>query len=449
MVDCSGFHQGTHFLYLPEKRKMKKLAFFLPVLLLSLSCSIKGPFGASGRVHIPLAGNAWALGDPLASSALIGETGLRDWQDSAQSIGVFFHLAGTGKLQLSIRARVPDGESVLQCSFGGETREITLRNTDWEVIPIGTFEVEQPGYQRLELQGKTRTGSTFAEVEALALEGDAARGEVHYVKDEFYWGRRGPSVHLWFPEADKVREVEWFYSEITVPEGQDVLGSYFMANGFNEGYFGFQVNYDTERRILFSVWSPFETDDPGSIPEDQKIVLLKKGPEVYTGEFGNEGSGGQSYLRYPWRAGVAYRFLLRGHPAEGNNTDYTAWFYAPEAGQWMLIASWRRPQTSTYLTGLYSFLENFIPETGVIPRYALYGNQWIRDAGGQWHELTHARFTADATARKGNRLDFTGGVQDGAFFLKNCGFFDERTEINTGFKRSPAGEEPEVDLEGL
>lgn len=428
---------------------MKKLAFFLPAFLLSLSCAVKGPFGASGRVEIPLAGNAWVLGDPLVSSSLIGETGLRDWQDPAHAIGVFFHLAGTGKLQLSIRARVPGGESVLKCTFGGETREIALRNADWELIPLGVFEVSQPGYQRLELQGKTRRGYVFAEVEALVLEGDAVRGGVHHVKDEFYWGRRGPSVHLWYPQADRVEQVEWFYSEITVPEGQDVLGSYFMANGFSEGYFGFQVNSDTERRILFSVWSPFETDNPNDIPEDQKIRLLKKGPDVYSGEFGNEGSGGQSYLRYPWRAGVTYRFLLRGHPAAGNNTDYTAWFYAPEAGQWMLIASWRRPQTSTYLTGLYSFLENFIPETGVITRQALYSNQWIRDAGGQWHELTRARFTADATARKGNRLDYTGGVQGGAFFLKNCGFFNERTEMDTEMERSAGGERPEVGVEGL
>ncbi|MCB9285400.1 MAG: DUF3472 domain-containing protein [Lewinellaceae bacterium] len=435
---------------------MKYVTLFLSFLILLPACSVQGPLGKSsppenesGSVHISLAGNAWVLDDPMASSTLIRETGLTNWLDPAHSVGVFFHLAGTGKLQLSVRARVPAGESVLKCTFGGETREITLRNTGWEDIPVGTFEVGQPGYQRLELQGESRTGPDFAEVEEVVLEGEAARGQVHYVKDEFYWGRRGPSVHFWFPQADKVEQVEWFYSEITVPEGQDVLGSYFMANGFGEGYFGFQVNSDTERRILFSVWSPFETDDPNNIPEDQKIKLLKKGPDVYTGEFGNEGSGGQSYLRFPWRAGVTYRFLLRGHPSGGKNTDYTAWFYAPEAGQWMLIAGWRRPQTNTYLTGLYSFLENFIPETGVISRHARYGNQWICDTRGQWHELTRVRLTADATAQKGNRLDYAGGLEDGAFFLRNCGFFNERTEMDTELQRPSTGKRPEVDLEAL
>lgn len=60
----------------------------------------------------------------------------------------------------------------------------------------------------------------------------------------FYWGRRGPSVHLSYPFADNI-QAEWFYNEITVPVTQDVIGSYYMANGFGEGYFGIQVNSAT------------------------------------------------------------------------------------------------------------------------------------------------------------------------------------------------------------
>lgn len=403
----------------------------------------------SWKVNIPLAGNAWALDDPTASAALIREGGLTDWSDPSQTIGTFFHLTGTGKIHIALRARLSAGEAVLNCTFAGETREITLHHTEWAIIPIGSFTVHQPGYYRLELSGKSRTAADFGDVEAVLLAGEAVRKDVHYVKDEFYWGRRGPSVHLWYPQVTSVGEVDWLYSELTVPEGQDVIGSYFMTNGFAEGYFGIQVNSDLERRILFSVWSPYQTDNPNEIPEDQQIKLLKKGPEVYTGAFGNEGSGGQSYLRYHWRAGVTYRFLLNGHPSIPDHTDYSAWFFAPELGEWRLIASWRRPKTNTYLTGVYSFLENFIPETGVIPRSAHYGNQWIRDTGETWHELTEARFTADATARKGNRLDYSGGLQDGAFILRNCGFFNERTDIDTNFKRPALGKEPEVDLENL
>ena len=45
----------------------------------------------------------------------------------------------------------------------------------------------------------------------------------------------------------------------------------------------FQVNSSTERRILFSIWSPFKTDDPKSVPADQRVQLIKKGKNVTTG----------------------------------------------------------------------------------------------------------------------------------------------------------------------
>ena len=54
-----------------------------------------------------------------------------------------------------------------------------------------------------------------------------------------------------------------------------------MANGFGEGYFGMQVNGPSERRVLFSIWSPFRTDNPREIPADQRIVALGKGNGVH------------------------------------------------------------------------------------------------------------------------------------------------------------------------
>ena len=261
----------------------------------------------------------------------------------------------------------------------------------------------------------------------------------------YYWGRRGPSVHLNYPTPAGA-DVEWFYNEVTVPEGQDVLGSYFMANGFAEGYFGMQVNSATERRILFSVWSPYKTDDPKSIPDDQKIKMLRKGEDVHTGEFGNEGAGGQSYLRYNWQTGNTYRFLLQGTPSGDSTTTYTAYFFAPEQGTWRLVASFKRPHTHTYLKRLHSFLENFIPDTGDKGRRVYFGNQWIRGTSGSWAELTQARFTADATARKGYRMDYAGGSDKQRFFLQNCGFFADYTEIGKEFDRTATGRGPVVEL---
>jgi hypothetical protein len=296
-----------------------------------------------------------------------------------------------------------------------------------------------------------REDTTFGLLEGITLSGEAALS-ADFVHDNegnfFYWGRRGPSVHLNY-EIPEGTDAAWFYNEVRIEPGNDVIGSFFMANGFSGGYFGIQVNSESERRILFSVWSPFATDDPASIPADQRIVLLRKGEGVHAGEFGSEGSGGQSYLVYPWKAGTTYRFLLHAEPDTAGRTAYTTWFYAPESGHWRLIASFLRPKTSSYLKGLHSFLENFEPETGLRKREGTYANQWVRDTSGAWHELVRARFTADNTARKGYRKDFAGGVSGGRFILRNCGFFAHPTPIGTVFERPRGGVPPRVDTAAL
>ncbi|HDR50642.1 MAG TPA: DUF3472 domain-containing protein, partial [Mariniphaga anaerophila] len=81
-------------------------------------------------------------------------------------------------------------------------------------------------------------------------------------------------------------------------------------------------------------------------------------------------------------------------------------------------------------------MENFITHTGDQSRMAWYSNQWVVcNAEGNWTELTRIKFTADATARKNARLDYAGGVEDDRFFLKNCGFFSDKTTIDSFFER--------------
>ncbi|HPJ79897.1 MAG TPA: DUF3472 domain-containing protein [Prolixibacteraceae bacterium] len=56
--------------------------------------------------------------------------------------------------------------------------------------------------------------------------------------------------------------------------------------------------------------------------------------------------------------------------------------------------------------------------------------------------MTEARFTVDNTGRKNARMDFSGGVEQGLFFLKNCGFFDETTPADSRFTRPATGQAP-------
>jgi len=400
-------------------------------------------------ISIPLAGNSWVTDDVNVRNRIITRRGVENWTQADSNIRTYFWVGQTGRIDIAIRAKVESGPSELRLSLADETMNIKLVNTDYDTVKVGTFSIEHAGYQYLDMQGIAKSSPSFAQVTDIVISGSATHGQLHYVKDDFYFGKRGPSVHLNYTIPEQAKEVQYFYNEITVPEGEDVLGSYFMANGFAQGYFGIQVNSPTERRVLFSVWSPYKTNNPSEIPADQRIKLLKKGQDVHAGKFGGEGSGGQSYRKYMWKAGTTYRFLLKGEPVENNSTEFAAYFYAPEIGTWELMASFQRPQTHSYLTRLHSFLENFIPGTGFRSRKGLYSNQWVCDTQGKWYELTQARFTADATARKQARLDYAGGAQGDVFFMKNCGFFNERSEIGTVYTRSATGQKPTIDFAQL
>ena len=405
---------------------MKPIQPLLPLLLLLLGLHTQANRNDS-TLLIPLAGNTFLSTKDSASRDGLTATGIGRWTSESSVFSIYFWVARSGMVQLDADLELPAGSSRIRVSIAGASRLLNLEPSSHRSMRLGSWKVQGPGYVKVDLQGITRTGPEFARLTTLRASGTAITASATAVKDNdhgmFHFGRRGPSVHLNYELPAAANEVEYFYNEIRVPEGEDVQGSYFMANGFAEGYFGMQVNSPTERRILFSVWSPFVTDNPNEIPEGQRILLLQKGAGVYTGEFGNEGAGGQSYLKFPWKAGATYRFLLRAQPVAKGHTVYSAWFHAPESNQWQLIARFSRPQTQTWLTRLHSFLENFDPATGHLSRKGLYQNQWVRTSQGDWHPVRKARFSGDATARKRYRLDYQGGIEGGAFYLRNCGFF--------------------------
>jgi len=399
-------------------------------------------------VTVPIGGNTWRTGKDTTGGK-VTNNGIINWTNPGVKFTSYVRFAAKGKFKLWLNLKDPDGKCHIAVTALNDTKEVSVTDNSKKDYYAGEWNVTDTGYVAIQIKAIDKTGSYYADINSIKLEGTAVDKKIAFVKnnqgDFFYWGRRGPSVHLGYAVPGKTN-AEWFYNEVTVPTGNDVLGSYFMADGFADGYFGMQVNSPTERRILFSVWSPYKTDNPGQIPDDQKIVMLKKGTNVHTGEFGNEGSGGQSYLLYNWKAGNTYKFLMHAKPDANNHTVYTAYFFAPEAGKWQLIASFSRPQTNTYLKHLHSFLENFDPEQGTITRKVFFNNEWIVDENGKWTELNKARFTIDNTGIQGYRMDYAGGVSDAAFYLKNCGFFNNYTTAYTMFERPLTGKTPDIDL---
>jgi len=220
------------------------------------------------------------------------------------------------------------------------------------------------------------------------------------------------------------------------------LWTYFEACGWHRGYFGMQVNSPTERRIIFSVWdSGNEGVDRKKVGAQDRVSLVAKGDGVYSGDFGNEGTGGHSHFVFNWKTGEKQRFIVTAKPTDATHTIYAGYWFQPEQKKWMLISSWMAPKDGGYLHGLYSFVENFGGSNGEVRRKALYGNQWFRTAGGPWQEETAATFSHDPTGKK-DRLDRFMGLEDGQFFLSTGGFIPGSTKYGELFTRPTTGHPP-------
>lgn len=400
-------------------------------------------------IEVPMGGNTFQTKG--ANLEVLGKNGIEKWTSAESLWSTFIYAGSEKKVTLSLAlAEIQTKNKIDIWVNNGKVKTINLKNSSEKIVNAGTFPLKK-GYNIIYLKGNKMGKTPFPKIINVKINFQG-HDDFKYVMDNidhrFYWGRRGPSVHLSY-EMPENTKMKWFYNEMTIPKDKDPIGSYFMANGFKEGYFGIQVNSQQERRILFSVWSPFNTDNPNEIPENQKIKLLKKGENVYTGEFGNEGSGGQSYLVYPWESGINYQFLTSIEPDGSGNTTYTAYFKDPAKSEWILIASFLRPQTNTWYTRPHSFLENFIDDLGYLNREVWYQNQWMADQNGRWTALNKAKFTGDDIARRQYRMDADGGIKEGIFYLSNGGFFSPSATLNSTFSLKTPKNSPIVHFSKL
>jgi hypothetical protein len=400
---------------------------------------------AQSETVVTLAGNAYVT----EGKAHIDErrSAIRNWNNTEDIISFYFKTEKAGKFDLTLKAK---GHSQIEVSLLGKKKTVKLNSDELTNVKVGTFKVAKAQYVKVDIRGKKLLkGDKFGSVSALLVGGEV--GPVVCVNEQFttHFGRRGPSVHLNY-RLPKDKTYEWFYNEVTVPADYDRASSYYMACGFGEGYFGFQNNLPGRRKVLFSVWSPFVTDNANEIPDSLRIKLLKKGETVKVQDFGGEGSGGQSFMAYDWKPGNTYKFLMRVRPDGKGSTVYTAYFCDAEDGKWRLMASFQRPKIDTWYTNPHSFLENFNPVMGYKTRRACYNNQWACTKDGEWIPVTEAVFTHCDTGRNGKRLDYTGGADENGFYLMMGGFFDGYTKGYTRFTRkNGVGEKPNIDFSTL
>lgn len=400
-----------------------------------------------------LGGNSFILNKAQSEEDNITPEGWEEWSNGEYVYGAYFKPAKDAEITLVMQMAEPTkAASVIKAGIGEVSNTVNIEKGVMEVT-LGTWNVSK-GYVEVKVQGISKEGDVFAFPAAIKVEGLGDEDMASYAKvsdkPDFYWIRRGPSVHCKYDISEAGDDVEWFYNEVTINPGDDPHGTYGMAIGFHGGYFGMQVCDEGLRKVLFSIWSPYNTDNPAEIPEDKMVRVLKKHPQVVTGEFGNEGSGGQSYINYNWESGKTYKFLCHIVPVADGKTQFTGYFFFPETGKWELLCSFLRPETTTYFKGPYSFLESFIDVNGNRFRRAHFSNQWAVTKGGRWFPVTKMKLTGDQTASRAQRQDYGGGIVDNHFYLNNCGFFSENSILGTDFVLDESVyTKPEIDLEAL
>ncbi len=399
--------------------------------------------------RIPTAGNSWIYNsDNFIWTDMVDDDGIRHWRNKDMSIRTFFYCEKAGKISLGIRGKVEMNWSKLFVKIDNQSTFVKLSNRQMNDIWVGDFDIDEAGYHCVEISGLKKRSRVYADINDILIKPLDAN-KISYINDDFVFGRRGATPNLFYIVPERCpQNIEWFYSEAMVPDSQDVAGCYYAIEGFDGGYFGIQVNHLSKKQFIFSIWSPYVTDNPSEIPEEYRVTCLRKRDSVLVRDFGDEGSGLQSFKIFEWKTNIKYGFLVGARPNRDNTTDFVAYFYDPESTQWYLMAEFKQPKTNTYLQGLYSFSENFLYYQGIHSRKAYYGNQWVC-ANGQWYEIRRARFEADNTAQKGNRMDYSGGIEHNMFYLKNGGFTNDHTPLDSYFTRELTDDEPDVDFEML
>lgn len=400
-------------------------------------------FASAADLRVP---GATAYLDPTGGGARVSSrSGVTNWSDAGTDVLWYGKFSTAGQLSVTVIVGAISSSPVnLTMCVGEQTREATLeanpddgKDSDFGkevVLQFGKFAIEKPGYYTFRLKRDDASNEPLR-IRELILTGDATANAHFNLKSR----RNAASVHLRYPVA-RGSDVSVFYCEMTALE--DPLWSYYMACGWHRGYFGMQVNSETERRIIFSVWdSGNEEVDRAKVAPENRVSLVEKGDGVYSGDFGNEGTGGHSHLKFQWKTGERQRFLVTAEPVGESHTIFAGYYFRPDQEKWMLISSWKTPKEGGYMRALYSFSENFVGRNGNLVRKALYGNQWIRTADGRWHELTKSIFSHDVTGRS-DRLDRFMGLEDGQFFLSHGGFVDGFTKSGEPFSRPATKRSP-------
>lgn len=138
-------------------------------------------------------------------------------------------------------------------------------------------------------------------------------------------------------------------------------------------------------------------DNPNDVPEEERTKLVKLGKDARSGRFGGEGTGGQSFVDYPWAIGENMRFLVCVKKW-GNSRKSAVITLIIKAGPGILFPNGKRIPRKRNFPFSVGFVEDFMRnfESAKKARGAFFGPSFAYK-DGKWHPNTCVTFTGDPT----------------------------------------------------
>lgn len=247
-----------------------------------------------------------------------------------------------------------------------------------------------------------------------AMEADAARNDPE---------KQARSVHLFYGPQAKLPES----AMVTLKVKETFENSFFMAIGWESGYFGLQDWHDYNI-FIFSIWEPGNPHDyeakEGDVKEENRARIVYAAENVLTERFEHEGTGAKAYGDIAWKVGEPISFRVDAEPDGDDRMIFTGYVKMRDEKDWYKLASISTICKDPEVRGVcnvYSFVEDFWRngESAKASRTAEFSDIKTREKGSdKWVKANMARFTADAT--RTNNID-AGPTGDGAAFLKTGG----------------------------
>ncbi len=236
--------------------------------------------------------------------------------------------------------------------------------------------------------------------------------------------RQARSVHLIYSPGE--RNLSSIKGTVTVTETQ--TNSYFCLYGWDCGYCGIQDKGKQGKVLIFSVWDPVDPSDltarPENVKEELRAKVLYANPNADVARFGGEGTGARTMTPVDWQIGQPVTIRVDAEMDGTNRTAYTCCYKDLKTGKWTKVATLstlRYPGRAKDLDGIYSFIEDFARnyKSAKLSRRAEFSHLAYRKLPDtEWHPITKAMFSADATPSL--TID-AGRTETGAFFLQTGG----------------------------